>query len=294
MTRLTKPQARLHGEAESLLSLERKLKMKEREFVYRHWREDAVHANAKNAAFFTPIGVARLVAIEVGDRHRVVDAGAGIGVLSWAILERQLWSSDAVDLTCIEFNPEFVEIGKRLLPEAEWICADIFDVFLWESLGEFGVFVSNPPFGRAFKLQADTSWLNYCGSMHLMAAEVSIRVARLGGVMLMPTNDMPLYWDKASRPKFRQPSTGRRRDLPLHSRALESFLKKNPGFNFNLSSFDISISEDNKEDYTWHSKVPDIQIYTTESDVEIILEGGRSSVALNKIADQELEQKSLL
>ena len=49
-------------------------------------------------------------------------------------------------ITCVEINPRYVEIGKKLLPEATWICADVFDV--WQELGRFDTAIANPPYGR--------------------------------------------------------------------------------------------------------------------------------------------------
>lgn len=31
------------------------------------------------------------------------------------------------ELVCVELNPRYVEVGHKVLPEAEWICGDIFD-----------------------------------------------------------------------------------------------------------------------------------------------------------------------
>ncbi|MEM6617579.1 MAG: hypothetical protein AAF619_13740, partial [Pseudomonadota bacterium] len=47
------------------------------------------------------------------------------------------------ELVCVEINPAFVEIGKKMIPEATWICADVFDVLDIE-LGHFDCAVSNP------------------------------------------------------------------------------------------------------------------------------------------------------
>lgn len=55
---------------------------------------------------------------------------AGIGVLSYAA---QLECSDRsrcyADITCVELNPHYVEVGKKVVPEATWICADVLDPF---------------------------------------------------------------------------------------------------------------------------------------------------------------------
>jgi hypothetical protein len=51
------------------------------------------------------------------------------------------------ELTCVEINPRYFEVGRKLLPEARWINADVFD---WRTLdlGRYDVAIANPPFGR--------------------------------------------------------------------------------------------------------------------------------------------------
>ncbi|MEU6719794.1 hypothetical protein ABZ897_50780 [Nonomuraea sp. NPDC046802] len=46
---------------------------------------------------------------------------------------------------CVEKNPHYVAVGQRLLPEATWICGDVFDV-LSMGLGRFDTALANPPF----------------------------------------------------------------------------------------------------------------------------------------------------
>lgn len=41
------------------------------------------------------------------------------------------------DITCVELNPHYVEVGKKVVPEATWICADVLDPFLPDLLGQF-------------------------------------------------------------------------------------------------------------------------------------------------------------
>jgi hypothetical protein len=142
MAKLTKPQIKLHNEAIALVDCGRPLKDEEKEFILDNWQESATHINSAAGAFFTPRGLARDFAIEVNGssayKKRCIDLCAGIGSLSYAV-EQNVGS-----LVCVELNPEYARIGKRILPDAEWIVCSVFDL---PELGRFGWAISNPPFG---------------------------------------------------------------------------------------------------------------------------------------------------
>lgn len=146
MAKLSKDQAKQHAAAVDLLSKD-KLTDDEREFVLRNWREDAHHINGIAGAFFTPLDLALDFTIEVHGR-RIIDLCAGIGCLSLACHWRNGWGDPPREIVCIEKNPDYVAVGRKLLPEAQWICADIFELpFLAADLGRFDIAISNPPFG---------------------------------------------------------------------------------------------------------------------------------------------------
>lgn len=143
MAKLTKAEAKKHHEAEQLLEKD-VWSHDDRVFFTTHWQESANHVNTTHGAFFTPLDYAMDVALDVGP-GKVVDLCAGIGTLSYAALLRN--GAENVDITCVELNPAYVEIGRKMLPEARWICGDVFEVL--PELGErFEYAVSNPPFGR--------------------------------------------------------------------------------------------------------------------------------------------------
>lgn len=144
MAKLTKEQAKSHAAAVDLLRKDR-LDDDEREFVLRNWREDANHVNSAAGAFFTPLDLAFDLTIEICGR-RVLDLCAGIGALSLAAHWRTGWGDPAREIVCIEKNPDYVAVGRKVLPEARWICADVFDLPTL-NLGRFDVAISNPPFG---------------------------------------------------------------------------------------------------------------------------------------------------
>ncbi len=145
MAKLTKSELRAHKQALDILA---KITLTEddKEFVYRNWHEGANHINSAAGAFFTPFDMAFDFAIDAGG-GRVIDLCAGIGMLSYAIWQRSRYYDARPKITCIERNPDYLAVGQKLLPEAEWICADVFDV-LDMNLGRFDSAVSNPPFGN--------------------------------------------------------------------------------------------------------------------------------------------------
>jgi hypothetical protein len=108
------------------------------------------------------------------------------------------------DITCVEINPEYVRIGKKLLPEATWICGDVFDV--WQELPRaFSTVIGNPPFGR---LMTDRKAPRYSGpEFELKIVDVA---AHLGsyGAFILPQNSTPFrysgaqYYQRVENAKF--------------------------------------------------------------------------------------------
>lgn len=147
MAKLTKPEAKEHQQAIDLLAKDT-LTEDEKEFVYRNWHEGANHVNGAAGAFFTPFDMAFDFAIDAGG-GRVIDLCAGIGMLSYAVWQR---TNQTAQITCVERNADYVAVGRKLLPEAEWIHADVLDVLDMGlhtgPLGRFDSAISNPPFGN--------------------------------------------------------------------------------------------------------------------------------------------------
>lgn len=128
MAKLTRAEERRHAQACQLVDLRRDLTEDERWFVLSHWQESSTAANGLQGAFFTPEGLARDMSLEVGG-DRILDLGAGIGRLAWH--NRDLWGrwpNPAPELWCVERNPTYVRVGRKVLPEATWLCADILDL----------------------------------------------------------------------------------------------------------------------------------------------------------------------
>ena len=157
MAKLTKVQAKAHAESEELLKMD-KLSDEEKDFVRANWQESALHINSIAGAFFTPAGLARDTILEVSPTGRVIDLCAGIGALASEVWDKAAWRDEKPEIVCVEINPEYVRVGKKLLPEATWITGSIFTL---PNIGHFDTAISNPPFGN---IPRDGEKLRYTGS----------------------------------------------------------------------------------------------------------------------------------
>jgi len=147
--KLTREQTRNHEAACAVLAQDT-LSDDDREFVFTHWHEGATHLNGKAGAHFTPLALAYDMEFDFRGR-RIIDLCAGIGVLSFVAAMRARHGYDEItpEIVCIEINPAYVEIGRKLVPEATWICGDALDPELLGSLGHFDCAFGNPPYGKS-------------------------------------------------------------------------------------------------------------------------------------------------
>ena len=194
MSKLTKREIQLHDQAVRLLQKEH-LSHEDKLFIFENFREDAEYINSKSGAFFTPFGLANDFTLQIpclyGKTIRIIDLCAGIGVLSYAA---QLECSDRgrcyADITCVELNPHYVEIGKKVVPEATWICGDVLDPFLPDLLGQFDFAIANPPFGRI----ANNYRKSYMsGEFEYMVIEAASRIAK-EGAFIIPQMSAPFVY----------------------------------------------------------------------------------------------------
>ncbi len=191
MARLSKAQIKAHEEACGLLK-KPWLNDDEREFVLIHWQESAHHINSAAGAFFTPSGLARDTAIYTNGAETIIDLCAGIGGLglwSWWLSDRK-----AV-VTCIEVNPDYVEVGRKLFPEANWICASVE-----EAAGKYDCAISNPPFGKTAQIKGP----RYSGEDDLAVVDIAADLAEWG-VFILPQGSVPFRY--SGEPYYRKEST---------------------------------------------------------------------------------------
>ena len=183
--KLSKQDRKTHEQALALLNSGKSLTFDDAEFVHRHLRPDATTDIGKGSAFFTPWEIAADFQIETRSSERcpikVLDLCAGFGILSHQkFLRMRAYGNPLPEVTCIEINPEYVEIGRKLFPEAEWICIDVLDVDRVLAGRRFDEFYSNPPFGAISK----PSWGDRPGRKPVRweyaVAEIGMRYAEHG------------------------------------------------------------------------------------------------------------------
>jgi trans-aconitate methyltransferase len=189
---------------------------------------------AKNQAYFTPLPLALDTALYVGSEGRqVVDIGAGIGRLAYGVVCANRWSTQ-VQVTAVELNAEYVKVGQRLLPEVNWVQADFYDQATWLALPQFDEAISNPPFGDVVT-NRDTDWLGYRGPAGLMAAEIGLKVTRLGITMILPQTYTP--------DRFSGRMSGQNISTNNHVRALAQFMARHPQMDWGHLSLDADLPD---------------------------------------------------
>lgn len=201
MAKLTKAQRKAHAEAEAILTKDR-LTEDERDLVFQNWHEGANHINGAAGAFFTPWGLAADFSLDAGS-GRIIDLCAGIGILSYFVHHRSRWGTRPADITCVEINPRYVEVGRKLLPEARWINADVFD---WRELdlGRFDFAIGNPPFGRVRRHANGPRYRGPEFEFHIIdiAAELADH-----GAFIIPQQSASFHY--SGRPYFERRTQGR-------------------------------------------------------------------------------------
>lgn len=183
--KMTRAQTKVMQEVEKLISLERRLTDSEREFVLENYQEGANRNNAEVGAFFTPMRLANDFSIEVYSCDSIVDLCAGIGSLAYACEGR------ASRIVCVEQCAEYVRVGRKVMPDATWIHADVFGDWVKDFDG-FDVAISNPPFGSRVKSQAFNG--RYTGStFEYKVIELASRIAD-DGVFIVPQSSAPFRY----------------------------------------------------------------------------------------------------
>ena len=206
MSRLTKPEVKRHKQAlkyiNELPSIT-DLDTKEEYELYVLQNFDpgytAAHLVVNAGIFFTPVELAKDFRVEAQGHRSIIDLCAGIGHLSYWIQEWVKW--DEFELICVEINPEFVAVGKVLVPKASWICADILDPhFPGKFLDkQFDFAIANPPFGKNMAMKK-TPHLNYTGgSFEFKAIEIASKVAKAGSFIIPQSSSPIIHYPRAGQ-----------------------------------------------------------------------------------------------
>ena len=138
--KISKQEAKLHNQVMELVESDKSLTLDDKFFILENYQESATNINGLAGAFFTPWGLARDAILEIDNNLNIVDLCAGIGMLSFSAM----FHKSPKSITCVELNPEYLKVGKRVLPEANWILGD---ALLFNGDSKFDVCISNPPFG---------------------------------------------------------------------------------------------------------------------------------------------------
>lgn len=202
MAKLTKAQSKAHNQACELLAKDI-LTEDDKEFVFRNWNESANHINGSAGAFFTPHDLAFDFAFDVAG-PRIIDLCAGIGMLSYAVQRRHVWRYEAApEIVCIEANADYVAVGKKLLPEATWLHADVFDVMSL-GLGRFDWAISNPPFGAIKRTKNAPRYSGNDFEFHVI--DIASHLAD-NGTFIVP--QMSAGFNYSGRPSYERQKDGR-------------------------------------------------------------------------------------
>lgn len=138
MARVTKKESQLHLKVMELVHSDRALTEDDKEFIFNNYKDDGIGATG---AFFTPEMLAWDFILDAGCSDDCIELCAGIGRLSYY----QFIRNKPSHITCVELNPEYVLIGKRVLPQAEWITGDALQ---YTPDRFYRVAYGNPPFGK--------------------------------------------------------------------------------------------------------------------------------------------------
>ena len=138
MARISKKESTLHIRVMDLIHSDKQLTQNDKEFIFNNYKGDGIGGTG---AFFTPEMLAWDFILDAGCTGQCIELCAGIGRLSYY----QYLRNRPTHITCVELNPEYVMIGKRVLPEAEWVTGDALTFTTSE---RYDVVYGNPPFGK--------------------------------------------------------------------------------------------------------------------------------------------------
>jgi len=213
MSKLTKEQSKKHQQCLELINSDKNLSWEEKDYIVENYQESYAQLNSLSGAFFTPQGLARDFSLEIMESVTIVDLCAGIGCLSlWALRMKRPKS-----ITCVELNEDYIEVGKRILPEADWIHGDalLFCNQIKETQGNFGVdktfdmVISNPPFGQIKTSNIQTGRYSG-GNFEFKIIESGSKIARYG-VYLVPQTSSSFEY--SGKPYYKPLKNGKAMDF---------------------------------------------------------------------------------
>ncbi len=194
--KLTKALAKKHQEAKEILKKDI-LTLEDKYFVLENYNEGGECNNKFHSAHFTPLELANDFKLEIYGNN-ILDLCAGIGVLSFSYLHHLNHGDDKINIVCVELNSEYVAVGKKILPEATWICGDVFSSEIQALLKEmkFSCVISNPPFGN-FSMRGNIA-PRYTGKLFEYALiDIASDLAEYG-VFIIPQNSSPFLYSGES------------------------------------------------------------------------------------------------
>lgn len=195
MGKLTKPQLAAHQRACALLALDRPLTLDERHQIYADWHEGADNNQTASSAYFTPLDMASDLRIEMPQGGTLIDLCAGTGRLAFFAGGQGLWEEYRHNydrIVCVERNPAYIEVGRRLFPDAEWICADVLDPAWRRTVGTFDKAIMNPPFGATTKSQHSAP--RYNGAQFDLAVMDVAATLSPDCIAIVPRDRAPWDW----------------------------------------------------------------------------------------------------
>lgn len=240
---LTKNQAKAHRQACELVDLSRALTEDEREFVLDHWQASQTATHNLDGAYFTPSGLALDFRLDVGG-DRIIDLCAGTGRL--AFHARETWTRNweqlpPREITCVERNPEYVRVGRKVLPEAKWIEADIFS--LPADIGRYDWAISNPPFGAAARPGSSPTYTGRRFEYHVISIAATLADA---GTFIVPQESAPFVYSGSKDHRWRS--------TPEYDR-----FTKETGLRL-----DFNVGIDTSDYDGWHGVRPLVEIVTCD------------------------------
>lgn len=182
MAKLSKQEVKNHNKIMDLINSDRALTFDEKWEVLENYNEGATNINSQAGAFFTPVLYARDFSLEVFG-STVVDLCAGIGCLSFFLVNTYNTDEIPKELVLVELNPEYAKIGKRIVPEADWI---VEDALTFNPGIIFEQCISNPPFGNI--KTSDVNNLPYTGSQFEYKVLSKASTISQYGTFILPQN----------------------------------------------------------------------------------------------------------